>query len=161
LEQILKKTAPMHIPCELSIADAFQAAVHFLRTEDELFFPGKTYGFLERPQGITAPLRVPAGALFEAARQLDLTAFLPPKIRVGQKYIGAADFAAAALTLLCGKDKNGEVTLTPRPQQMNLDGHPQLRDFTLKGTWRHSDAFEDRYLSERLRLQAWTIRGVN
>jgi hypothetical protein len=50
--------------------------------------------------------------------------------------------------------------LTPRAQQIDLAPYPVLRDLQLRGTWRHNDAFQDAYLSDRLRWQAWTIRGV-
>ena len=31
-------------------------------------------------------------------------------------------------------------------------------DFTTRGKWRYAEDYEDRYLSDRLRLQLWTLR---
>ncbi|MDR3314280.1 MAG: hypothetical protein LBS96_07475 [Oscillospiraceae bacterium] len=137
----------------LSVADVFQAAVHFLRTEDDIFYPDKTYGFLEAPQGITAPVTVTAEELRALAVGLELSAFLPPRIGA----LGPADYLIAALEALCGAQT---VPLAPRAQQIDLAPYPKLRDLQLKGTWRHSDAFEDRFLSDRLRWQAWTLRNL-
>ena len=135
------------------VADILQAAMHFLLTDEKEFYPGKVYGFLCGPRGIASSVTVPAGQVRELAQTLDFTGFLPPQIGP----LGPADFLAAALEVLCGAES---VTLAPRPQQIDLAPYPKLRDLRLRGTWRHSDAFEDRWLSDRLRWQAWTLRHL-
>ena len=134
-------------------ADILQAAVHFLLTDEDTFYPGKAYGFLYEPRGITAPVTVTAREVRALAKTLDFSTFLPPQIGP----LGPADFLAAALGILCGA---GEARLTPQPQQIDLDPYPKLRDLRLRGSWRHSDVFEDRWLSDRLRWQAWTLREL-
>jgi hypothetical protein len=98
-------------------------------------------------------MTITAEELRTLAKTLDCTGFLPP--RIGP--LGPADFLAAALEVLCGAES---VTLAPQPQQIDLAPYPKLRDLRLRGTWRHSDAFEDRWLSDRLRWQAWTLRNL-
>jgi hypothetical protein len=134
-------------------ADILQAAVCFLLTDAQAFHPGKVFGFLYEPQGIAQPVTVTSEQVRALARGLDFTTFLPP--RFGP--LGPADFLAAALEALCGAR---EARLAPRPQQIDLAPYPMLRDLRLRGTWRHSGAFEDRWLSDRLRWQAWTLRGL-
>jgi hypothetical protein len=41
-----------------------------------------------------------------------------------------------------------------------LEVLPQLKDLSLRG-WVQSDDFEDRYLSDRLRYQSWTMRYLS
>jgi len=57
--------------------------------------------------------------------------------------------------VILGKD---EVTILPRPQLPSLDELTELRDMALRDTWIHSPDFKDEYLSERLRLQSYTMR---
>jgi len=135
------------------VADILQAAAHFLRADEDEFHPGKAYGFLYEPHGVTVPVAVTAREVRALAKTLDFTTFLPPQIG----NFGPADFLTACLEVLCGAEKT---TLLPQPQQIDLDPYPQLRDLRLRGTWRHSDSFEDRWLSDRLRWQAWTIRNL-
>ena len=135
------------------VADILQAAVRFLLTEEDVFYPGTVYGFLYEPRGIAKPMTVTAQEVRALAKTLDFSTFLPPQIGP----LGPADFLAAALEVLCGA---GEAALTPQPQQIGLGPYPKLRDLQLRGTWRHSDAFEDRWLSDRLRWQAWTLRNL-
>lgn len=42
----------------------------------------------------------------------------------------------------------------------DLDVMPWLKTVNFKGGWMQSDEFEDKYLSDRLRLQAWTMRFI-
>ena len=96
-----------------------------------------------------------AEEITEGANQIKDGKMLPEYIMVGEKKIGPADWLFGALEVLQGKS---EVTLTPRNQLPSLDVLPETRDAYFKGTWRHSNSFEDKYLSDRLRLQAWTLR---
>ncbi len=115
-----------------------------------------SYGFLSEPMGITESCAVSADGLRKAAQSLDLARFLPPQIRVDGQQLGPADFLFAGLDCLCTSDET--ITLQPRPQLNSLQGLPRLADFKLRGTWLHSPDLADRYLSQRLRLQAWTLR---
>lgn len=138
-----------------SVADAFQAAVRFLRGEAS-YSPGKVYGFLERPRGVSEPTEVSADDLKAAARGIDLSTFLPPSIAVGGAKIGPADFLMAALEVL--ETGAGRVSVVPREQLGSFAMVPGLERMNLAGKWSHTPEFKDKYLSERLRLQLWTLR---
>ena len=91
-----------------------------------------------------------------SARTLPKEGFLPAVISINGKNIGPADWLYAALDVLT--DARNATIVPDRPQLPSLDCLPKTRDLSLKGTWRHSDTFEDRYLSDRLRWQSWTMR---
>ena len=138
-----------------SVADIFQAAVRFLRGE-RVAEPGRVYGFLSRPVGVSSPVEVSAADLRRAAEGIDLRTFIPPSIAVAGREIGPADFLIAALEVLStGAEK---VTVTPREQLGDLDGFAELRDFRPRGGWILSPDFRDDYASDRLRWQFWTLR---
>lgn len=142
-------------PASWSVADAFQAAVRLLRGEP-CYEPGKVYGFLSRPKGVSVPTEVAAADLRAAAAKLDLTTFLPPEIEVGGRRIGPADFLFAALEVLeTGAEK---VTVLPREQLGSFKELPGVETMNISGKWAHTEKFKDEYLSERLRLQLWTLR---
>jgi hypothetical protein len=142
-------------PVSLSLSDLFAAVTAFLRGDD-VFAPGEIYGFLEAPSGVGEKCIISAADLIKAAKKLDLSGFLPVKIMTGDIYIGPADYLFAALDLLC--DGDDKIYIKPKPQQCPLDEFPYLRDLSLRGSWMYSPDFHDEYLSDRLRLQAWTIR---
>ena len=151
-----KSLGPVETPASWSVADCFQAAVRLMRGEKE-YVPGKVYGFLERPVGVAAPVTVKAAALREAAKGVSLVRFLPPCIDVGGVRLGAADFMFAALEAI--ETGAEEVKVTPREQLGDLKAlMPGLDGYTTKGKWRYMTSYEDRYLSDRLRLQLWTLR---
>lgn len=144
---------PIHNP-SLSVSDVFIAARDFLLGRN-VYYPGKVYGFLEHPYGITDSVTVTAEALRKAAVQIK-DGFLPASLDVSGTIIGPADFLFGALDILSnGADS---VRLVPRCQMNSIQAFPRLETFSLKNTWLHSDELQDRYLSERLRLQAWTLR---
>ena len=146
---------PVDSPASWCVADVFLAVVGFLRGESA-YSPGRVYGFLSAPRGVTAPVAVSRAALVRAAHEMDVTKFLPPSIRVGDAEIGPADFLFAAMeTLATGAET---VVVRPREQLGDLDALPELKSFRLKGTWVHTPALEDRFLSDRLRWQLWTLR---
>lgn len=145
---------PVTEPCSLSIADMFLACRDLLVGKTE-HVCGKVYGFLERPAAISEQVILSAEAIKESAEQMDTGGFLPHAISVGDCVIGPGDWLRAAMGVLCG---GKEIALTPGPQLPSLDQLPQLRECSFKGQWQQSDEFEDKYLSERLRLQAWTMR---
>lgn len=142
-------------PVSLSLSDLFAAVTAFLRGDDS-FTAGEAYGFLEAPSGVSEKCFISATDLIKTANELDLSEFLPAKIKVGYIYIGPADYLFAALDFLCGG--GDKISITPKTQQCSLDEFPYLRDLTLRGSWMYSPDFHDEYLSDRLRLQAWTIR---
>ena len=150
-----EKFAPLVHPASWSIADLFQAAVRMLLGQTR-HRPGRVYGFLEKPRGVTQPVRVTADALREAAGKMDLTTFLPPAIRVGGSALGPADFLFAALEVIDTGAR--EVVVVPRPQMPDYELLPRLKTICMRNTWMHSPDFKDRYLSDRMRLQLWTLR---
>jgi hypothetical protein len=93
--------------------------------------------------------------IISACEQIKDGEFLPEKIKAGKEYIGPADWLYGALEVLLGAKS---VTVKPKPQLPSLDCMPEVRDSAFKGTWQHSDSFEDKYLSDRLRYQSWTMR---
>jgi len=154
-QALLRDFGPVSSPASWCVADVFQAAVRFLRGEAE-YRPGKVYGFLARPKGVAKPTVVTAADLKRTAAQIDLATFLPPEISVGETTVGPADFLFAALEVLeTGADR---VTVLPREQLGSFRDIPSIEKMNLKGTWLHTPEFKDEFLSERLRLQLWTMR---
>ncbi|MHB1153207.1 MAG: hypothetical protein ACYCWE_13420 [Eubacteriales bacterium] len=141
-------------PINLSLSEIFTAVTAFLKGAGS-FTTGKSYGFLETPYGVEKSCYVSAAGLLNAANEMRVIDFLPVKIKVGDTDIGPADYLYAALDFLYGE--TDMICIKPKPQQCSLDEFPYLRDFSLKGDWMYSNDFKDEYLSERLKLQAWTI----
>jgi len=152
---LAKDFGAMRAPASWSVADVFQAAVRFLRGETR-YEPGKVYGFLSRPQGVTVPTEVSAAGLRAAAKDLDLTTFLPATITVDGQAIGPADFLFAALEAL--ETGAARVKVAPREQLGSFKHCPGLERMKLSGKWVHTPEFKDDFISERLRLQLWTLR---
>ena len=145
-------------PGSYSVADVFQGVVRFLRGEKS-FLPDRAYGFLAPPKGIGMPMRVFAHDLREAAEKIDFSGYLPSEIDVGSVKIGPADFLFAVLEVLDSGAE--EVVVVPRPQLGSFDGIAKLETLKVAGTDKwiiHSPDFKDDYLSDRLRLQLWTLR---
>ena len=155
LRQLTADFGPVRNPASWSVADCFQAAVRFLRGE-EIVKPGYVYGFLEKPQGVAASVKVRRADLIAAAKAIDLGTFLPASIDVGGVKIGPADFLFAALAVVAGKD---EVTVTPREQLGSFKDVPGFDHLDIKGGWCiHSPDMNGELLDERLKLQLWTLR---
>ena len=143
-------------PASWSVADCFCAVVGFLCGE-KAYRPTKVYGFSERPIGVRAPVEVSRKGLAEAAKKIDLSTFLPPSIEVDGKSIGPADFLFAALEALT--EDTEVVRVVPREQLGSFKEVPDLEKQNLAHTWIiFPDDFEDKYVSERFRLQLWTLR---
>ena len=155
---LLKDFGPVGVPASWCVADCFQAAVRFLRGEKE-HFPGKVYGFLDKPVGVAKPVKVKVADLRAAAGKIVFRRHLPVSYDVGGVKIGPADFLFAALEALdTGVD---EVTVVPREQLGDIAARfPRMATFShLKPAWPiFWPAFKDRYLSDRLRWQFWTLR---
>lgn len=155
---LLKAFGPVREPASWSVADCFQAAVKFLRGETA-HQPGKVYGFLEKPVGVTAPVTVKTSDLKAAAEKIVFKRHLPVRYEVGGVTLGPADFLFAALEALeTGKD---EIVVQPKEQLGDIATRlPKLANFShLKPGWIiYWPAFKDRYLADRLRWQYWTMR---
>lgn len=144
-------------PCclpPLSLCDMFFACAEFLQGRSK-HVCGAVLGPLEKPDGIDYPVTVSKKDVFESAKTIDVTAPVPPRVKVGNYFIGPADWLYAAVEALYGVS---EIQLQPTPQLPDLSDFPRLKNCSFKGTWRHSDSFEDKYLSDRLRYQSWTMR---
>lgn len=153
-EQLRKELYPVTDPTSLSLSDIFYACVKLLGGEEK-YVCSKAYGFLEKPYAADTSFSVTEREMRESAATIKTEAFLPTRITVGEKKLGPADWLFAALDVLSGEN---EAVITPKKQLPCLDGLPQVRDCSFAGTWRHSDAFRDEYLSDRLRWQSWTMR---
>ncbi|MBQ7320927.1 MAG: hypothetical protein IJW99_02405 [Clostridia bacterium] len=155
LHQCLKERFfPVQSPVSLSLADMILAARDFLQGK-EAHVCGDVYGTLSAPCQIKEPLTVTKQELIDSCAQIRDGAFLPASIRVGEREIGPADWLYAAMEILLGKDT---AEILPKPQLPCLDCMPEVRDSAFRGTWQHSDKFEDKYLSDRLRYQSYTMR---
>lgn len=152
---LAKKLGPIHDPASWSVADCFCAAVRLLRGE-RAGVPGKVYGFLSRPRGVDRTVVLRAEDLRKAARRIDLATFLPASVPVGEVSVGPADFMLAALEVL--ETGAESVRVVPREQLGSFEAIPSVERMRIAGSWVHTKSFEDRYLSERLRLQLWTMR---
>ena len=144
---------PVTAPDSYCLADIFLACRDLLPGQ-EAHSCHEVYGFLEAPYAISEAITVTAKELRASVHTIR-DDFLPARILVGQQEIGPADWLRAALEVLCGAQS---VTLTPADWQIDMDQFPGIRDLDMKGSWVHSADFEDRYLSDRFRLQSWTYR---
>lgn len=145
---------PVQEPISLSLADMMLSARDILLGKNE-HICSDVYGFLSKPYEIENEMTVSAQDIISACAQIKDGEFLPEKIKVGEKHIGPADWLIGAMEVILGEK---EVKITRKPQLPSLDCMPEVRDCAFKGTWQHSDSFEDNYLSDRLRYQSWTMR---
>jgi len=141
-------------PVSLSVCDCFYAAKHFMDRDTD-YIPGDVHGFLQQPEGIRQPVTLTADEIHALAGTTDPASFLPPYFISSAGKIGPADLLFAMLEVAQGAKT---VTLQPREQQCDYSHYPYLGKIDMSGSWVHTPDFKDRYLSDRLRLQAWTIR---
>ncbi|GEM_PF-682562 len=145
---------------QASIADVFFASAVLLSGKDE-YRPIPVKGFLDIPAGITAPVTVTRGSMACAASAIIPGAFIPAEFHVESidgtsVKIGPADFLFGAVDLIV---KGGDsVELRPREQMPRLPEYQALHNLHMRGTWVNSPDFLDEYVSDRLRLQGWTLR---
>ncbi len=155
-EQLKELFFPVTSPDSYCISDIFLACRDFLlgKTSRECGF---VYGFLNTPYEIENEITVTAEEMRESAKAMADVGnyFMPEKFTVGAYEVGPADWLRAALDVLCGADK---ATIKPASWQIDMSQFPKVRDLDLKGSWIHSDKFEDKYLTDRFRLQSWTYR---
>ena len=153
-DMLKQDLAPICTPVSLSISDVFLACKEMLNGADS-HVCGKVYGFLDAPHAISSAVTLKKEDVIASAREINTERFLPSKITVNGVTIGPADWLRAALDVICGYD---EVTLQPDVQLPSFELFPKLKNLRFKGKWVQSDLFEDRYLSDRLRYQSWTMR---
>ncbi|MBE6966750.1 MAG: hypothetical protein E7441_12045 [Ruminococcaceae bacterium] len=152
-EQLCKNFATIE-KTSYSIADVFLACKDILCGEEK-HTCGKVYGFLKTPYAVKNKVVLSKEDIVLAAKEMDTKKFLPTKIRAGNEWIGPADWLRAAMDVICGAE---EAVVMPDIQLPCFDTMPALRDVSFRGKWVMSDEFEDKYLSDRLRLQIWTMR---
>ncbi len=152
--QLKERLFPLQDPMSLSLADIMLACRDFLLGKEE-HKCSDVFGFLSKPYEIEKEITLTKEEIISACSQIKDNEFLPEKIEVGNEYIGPTDYLYAALEILQG---NETVTVSPKQQLPCLDCMPEVRDSNFKGTWQHSDSFEDNYLSDRLRYQSYTMR---
>ena len=138
----------------LCLYDVFRAAAAFLCGADA-YLPGKAYGLLSAPHELEYPVRLRVDSIRRAAAALPREGFLPNAVQVDGIKLGVGDMLYAMLAALDATE--GEITLAPHPPMTFLNRYPQLRDMALRGTWMHTPEFRDDFISERMRLQAYTI----
>ena len=153
-EQVKERVFPVQSPLSLSLADMTLACRDFLLGKNE-HLCGDVYGFLEKPYGVSEKITLTKEDIISACSQIKNGEFLPAKLKTGNEYIGVTDWLIAAMEVLLGKET---VEISPKEQLPCLDCMPEVRDSAFKGTWQHSDSFEDKYLSDRLRYQSYTMR---
>lgn len=152
--ELKQKFSPVKWEQSYCLSDIFLACRDFLLGKEN-HECGFVYGFLNRPDGITESVTVTAADMIDSAEKMNTDNYLPEVIRVGNKMLGAGDWLRAALQIVGGSEV---AVVEPDVQLPSLDAHPLIKNMNLKGTWCHSDSFEDRYLSDRLRWQSWTLR---
>lgn len=151
-----KDLGPVSSPGSWCVADCFCAVVTMLRGGDA-YLPEKAYGFLYAPEGVSREVAVRRTDIVAAAREMDVTRFLPHKIVIGDVEIGPADFLFAALEFLT--TEADVVTVRPREQLGDIAAKlPKMATFKCAGTWRYTPDFKDNWISNRLRWQFWTMR---
>jgi len=156
-DSLAKEFGPVRAPANWCVADVFNACAAFLRGEKE-WTPSNAYGFLEKPEGVKAPVRVTLAEMKAAAMAMKRAEdFLPERIAVGANVIGPADFLFAALDLIVsGSDST---MIVPREQLGDFRHLPQLEKHSiLAAKILYKPDFKDEYCAERLRRQLWTLR---
>lgn len=153
-KSLSEKLYPISSPTSLSLSDLMLGARDLLLGKSR-HVCGFVYGFLDTPYGIRDNLTLSREEIILGASEIRDGEFLPEKIHCGGKLIGPADWLYGAIEILSGAET---VTLSPRDQLPSLDELPATRDASFAGTWMHSDEFEDKFLSKRLRLQSYTMR---
>lgn len=147
---------PVTVPNSYCITDIFFACRSLLLGSDT-HVCGKVYGFLSEPYMAKEQVTLTYEDAVNIAKAINADTFLPTEFCIGNKTIGPRDLLDAFFAFLL--DGATEYTVIPNQMwQIDLNQFPSLRDLNYKGTWIHADSLNDNYLSNRLRLQAWTIR---
>lgn len=154
---LAEKYAPIEEP-SLALSDLFAAEVAFLKGETS-FTPGKAYGLLSPTAELDHPVSLTVEGIRKAAAEIPVGGFWPSFYEVDGVKLGWGDMLYAMAAALRAEGES--VTLEPHPVMTLLDEAPDIRDSDLKGTWMHSPDLKDAYLSDRLRLQVYTIRKAD
>ena len=154
--QLEEKFFPVTEPKSLCLTDIFYSAADILNGKQKRKC-GDVSGFICEPHAIPQSVTLKAEEVRRSAALIREDDFLPEIVWVGDKALGPADWLRAALKTLRGES---EFTLDPGPWQIDLDQFSLLRDLKLKDLFYDCECanFRDKYLSDRLRLQTWTIR---
>ena len=153
-KQLAENFGPIEHP-SYCVADVFLACKEFLLGAKE-HCCGKVYGFLEQPVGIRESVRLTKEEMIASAEAMNTEKFLPAQIMVGEQEVGPGDWLRAALEILTGAEI---AEVLPGEQLPGLDELPELKNVRLVG-WVQGDDMKDLYLSDRLRLQIWTLRHL-
>ncbi len=140
------------------IADIFYALTEFLRG-GEVYKPGLVKGFLAEPHGIREEVTLTRADIVQAAQSITTGEYIPETLWVGGTAVGPADFLHAMLQTLLSDQP--AVSVTPRPQRVDIRHLQELCTLAMKGTWIFSPDFQDTYITSRLRLQDWTLRSYD
>ncbi len=155
-KQLSDKFFPVTAPSSYCISDVFHACRTLLLGKRE-HICNKVYGFLYEPYIAKEAVTINRNEVINLAKNISEEDFLPSVFYVRDKAIGPRDLLNAFFAFLL--DGIEYYTVTPNQAwQIDLDEFPSLRDLNYKGSWIHSDALNDDYLSNRLRYQSWTIR---
>lgn len=138
-----------------SLSEIFSAVVGIINGSERCL-PPLTHGFLSEPRGLREECVVSAEGLRNAAAHIRIDTFIPEYITVDGIEIGPADFLMAALEMLTSSKHF--IKITPREQLVKSDELCELKSFKMNGQWCHAESFCDSFLSDRLRLQCWTLR---
>lgn len=156
IPQLEEKLFPVTEPDSLCLTDIFYSFADILKglASHEC---GDVSGFLCEPHAITESVELKAEDVRKSAASIGRDDFLPETVWVGGRALGPADWLRAAMKTLKGEEK---FTLEPGPWQIDMDQFDKLRDLKLIDLWYDCNCadFFDKYLSDRLRLQTWTIR---
>jgi len=140
-----------------SIAEVFHACTAFLQGSTEYDPAAQTLrGFLSVPHGICQPTDVSKKDILAAAAGFDKNNFIPSEFVIGKQKIGPADLLFAMLEVLTTDHET--IRLIPREQNVMCPEFEDLCNFDLKDAWMYVKEFRDEYVSDRLRLQSWTLR---
>jgi hypothetical protein len=141
-----------------SLADMFQASIHYLSNEQEIYTTDNVIGPLYEPEGVKETVQLKAKDVVDAAKRMKGNHITPHSIQVGNICIGPGDFLRAAHQLFEGQEK---VIIAPGPQLPDIQNQNffKLDDYVLLNTWMLSESFEDNWGTKRMKLQSWTIRS--
>ncbi len=155
-EQLKEDFFPITCPDSYCISDIFLAARDILLGK-EMHVCKEVYGFLSAPYCAEIGTTITKDEAISLAKSIDEKTFLPHEFCINGKKIGPCDLLFATLSFVLDGAESYTVEVST-PWQIDLDEFPALRDLNYKGSWIHAESLEDRFLSDRLRLQAWTIR---
>jgi len=143
----------------ISLSECLYSAVKILLGADEVPLDGVVVkGFLGEPAGISCKASLTFDEVARCAKSIDFSGYLPHTLLCGRFKIGPMDLLTALLEFICNPALEA-LEVSPKSQQASLDEYPELMNQSLKGKWIFMPEFEDKYVSDRLRWQAWTMRA--